>query len=347
MLTTRNHYVVCSASQKKSIRDWHDALRKCFAAELDRRLQLLPQFATHLQTLAANMAMLAKKTRNSTRLDPGCAAMLKLWMRIVGQGLALASVLVSGFLMCRYVVFAGRARRSARRVIHTFHDWDYEDPSAPHAVAETISSWKYNWRRAGWHPRTLQHFECQHSLLYEEMMDALSLALRHGNKKEAACYLRYVAMAAIGGGWLSDSDTVPTHLVPGQDLPNNGIFTVYHGNLSLMSGTQEEFERVSRLLIKRMNSKQQVINTPDCSDRLIFRDMIAQGEILSAERVIPAHFWQDHVSCKSMTDPDHFAVQFSKAAIEMLGYYVDARGPLMNRTMDRWRACRNKTITSI
>ena len=272
--------------------------------------------------------------------------MLKLWMRVFGQGAAWAFLLVTGFFACQYAVNSRHPSGVAKRVIHVFYEAQVDEIESPHAAQETLSAWKYNWQRAGWHPRILTTFDAQHSSLFDDMVEALShLPAKHGSAKESSCYLRYVAMVAVGGGWLSDSDTVPTHLFPGRDLPNNGTFTVHQYDFAaLISGTRSEFERVSKHMIEKLRARRLMVHRLGiCQDKLVLRDMIAKKQVLSSESVFPADHWSDVTSCANMTDPDKLAVQFSQAAVEGLGYYVDARGVLMNRSMDRWRACNNKT----
>ena len=271
--------------------------------------------------------------------------MLKLWLRAFGQGAALVGVLGAAFFTYKQIVSSRRPRTPAKRVVHIFYDKEIEEAVAPHAARETLSAWKYNWRLAGWHPRILTTFDSQHSSLHDDLVHALSLArYKHANEKETSCLMRYVAMAAVGGGWLSDIDTVPTNLQPGRDLPNNGNFTVFENEFaSMMSGTRVEFERVLRVLLRRLRKGKVSTGVPGvCSDKHMLRTMVAEGQILSMRLVIPADFWSDTATCANMTENRSFAIQFSQASIENLGYLVDGRGALMNRTMDRWRACRNK-----
>jgi len=59
-------------------------------------------------------------------------------------------------------------------------------------------------------------------------------------------------MAAAVGGWMSDHDTYPLNfpLEIGLELPNEGTFTAFQGHVpALMSGSQDEWNRVSKLVI--------------------------------------------------------------------------------------------------
>ncbi|CAE7761375.1 unnamed protein product [Symbiodinium necroappetens] len=272
--------------------------------------------------------------------------MLKLWIRALGQGLAVAFVLVAGALVCKDIVEKTWGHRVAKRIIHVFHEWQFESLDAPHASTEALSAWKYSWRRAGWHVRVLTTFEAQHTGLYKAMLEALSQARVSHRSRETACYLRYAAMAAVGGGWLADLDTVPTYLTPGQELSNNGDFTIYQpDSSSLMSGTKMEYERIVAQMIDALKSKQKstVTQSPDsCSDRLVLKAMATDGLISIVPRVVPASSWPERGPCTNLTDAGHLAVHFSQRSIEALGYRVDARGVLINRTMSLFWKCRGQ-----
>ena len=66
---------------------------------------------------------------------------------------------------------------------------------------------------------------------------------------EVACFVRHLAMAAIGGGWMSDYDVVPLALPACAPLSNGGAFTTHQGFVpSLVSASAEEYLRVTRLM---------------------------------------------------------------------------------------------------
>lgn len=68
------------------------------------------------------------------------------------------------------------------------------------------------------------------------------------------CYIRYIAMSAVGGGWMSDYDVLPLRFYF-NGLPNNGAFTVYETSVpSLVSGNESEWERLMNEIIDEGNS---------------------------------------------------------------------------------------------
>jgi hypothetical protein len=64
---------------------------------------------------------------------------------------------------------------------------------------------------------------------------------------ERACYVRWLAMAVAGGGWMSDADVIPYSLYP--FVPCSDTLTVFsQGNITpcLVYGSSSEYERVVR-----------------------------------------------------------------------------------------------------
>merc|ERR1712176_164413 len=74
-----------------------------------------------------------------------------------------------------------------------------------------------------------------------------------GNGYDAMCWYRWLAMAVVGGGWMSDYDTMPTNFPMDEaiHLPNGGKFTSFESHVPcLLSGSEDEWNRVSKLLVE-------------------------------------------------------------------------------------------------
>ena len=100
-----------------------------------------------------------------------------------------------------------------------------------HACCDTlscVSTEEKAWTDAGWETRVLTLEDAKRSPEFKNVNRRIDRIPRGGNAEyERLCYLRYLAMNAVGGGWMSDMDTVPTRLSPDIGLPNAGRFTVY------------------------------------------------------------------------------------------------------------------------
>lgn len=129
-----------------------------------------------------------------------------------------------------------------------------------------LETWKEKWTAVGWDARilTLEHSK-QHPR-YEEYLDRLQDVPMNGKSGKGLnrrynelCFLRWLAMASAGGGWMSDYDIFPlvssaqANEANPLDLPENGDFTVYSvvpgsngaGIPCMMSGRAEEWSRMA------------------------------------------------------------------------------------------------------
>ncbi|CAJ1349634.1 unnamed protein product [Effrenium voratum] len=129
-----------------------------------------------------------------------------------------------------------------RGLMHTFYEpvWNGGDKTG------TLVSWEKAWTDAGWETRVLTLEDAKRSPEFKNVNRRIDRIPRGGNAEyERLCYLRYLAMNAVGGGWMSDMDTVPTRLSPDIGLPNAGRFTVYANFIpALVSGNATEYLRI-------------------------------------------------------------------------------------------------------
>ena len=93
---------------------------------------------------------------------------------------------------------------SKRQKIYTYYA-----PLKHGNSAETrlIELWKVNWKRSGWEPVVLDETHARKHPDYEDLVVKLrNLPSINPEGYELACYLRYLAVAAMGGGFMSDFD---------------------------------------------------------------------------------------------------------------------------------------------
>eukprot|EP00457_Paulinella_chromatophora_P008157 gb/GEZN01008186.1/.p1 GENE.gb/GEZN01008186.1/~~gb/GEZN01008186.1/.p1 ORF type:complete len:312 (-),score=14.79 gb/GEZN01008186.1/:340-1275(-) len=115
-----------------------------------------------------------------------------------------------------------------------------------------IHTFQTVWRANGWRVRVLTEKDAQKHKDFEVLNKSFyDLPTTNARNYEAACFLRHLALAAVGGGWAADIDVVPIALPASIafNLPNHGKFSIYCGFVPcLISGTAEEYLRVSHLL---------------------------------------------------------------------------------------------------
>ena len=157
-----------------------------------------------------------------------------------------------------------------------------------------LSTWKQLWEDAGWETRVLtlkdakkhKDFEYFSKALLSSPLDPKKQKFYGGIYPESynyLCFMRWLAMASHGnGGFMSDYDTIPMGINPGIGLflPSYGAFTSYDRHIpSLLSGTGEEWERMSKLVLKKGVDEIKSNHGQGNSKRRIYSDMLALKDI--------------------------------------------------------------------
>ena len=201
------------------------------------------------------------------------------------------------------------------------------------------------WRNAGWRTRVLTLKDAKLSPLYEDMWALLSkLKLGPSALYEKMCFVRYLAMASVGGGWMSDIDVLPTFLDPDGPLPNNGNFTLYQENVpALISAKTEEWEGIASKMMQAMQNPAYRIPKNDgvelYSDMYALQDMNAA--YISLGMVPLANEWAgpSFTDCRILRGPT-LAVHFSHGSIESMGIdRLADRGALMALAREKFLKC--------
>ena len=121
-----------------------------------------------------------------------------------------------------------------------------------------LLTWQREWRKAGWNPIILTLADAQNNVRYEEVMrtlENLPFPGDSGKQYNIFCFLRWLAMAYAGGGWMADMDTFPLNdfRADGFLLPNDGKLTVWDNVVpSLVSGSQMEYQRTALSMVKNL-----------------------------------------------------------------------------------------------
>lgn len=235
-----------------------------------------------------------------------------------------------------------------RPVMHTFYARIDPDQYVKYtgmsdeADRKMLQHWKNYWHRAGWDTKVLTLDDAKKHPDYDKFDKALDLNIMPFGYYDKLCFMRWIAVAASGGGWMADYDTFPIRKVHFDDLPADGKLAVYdqtlHGGIPcLVSGTSEEFTRVANLILD--NTIERGVNEPFWSDMMALFDIhrndpavfVQKQGILRGEKAFEGdrHFPNPEKDCPKMAK-HHWAVHFSHNAIQQ----GVAKGTLSKMTFD-------------
>jgi hypothetical protein len=145
---------------------------------------------------------------------------------------------------------------------------------------EIIKAWEKAWSLMGYTPVVLTMKDARSHPDYKTYSKTLdsSVPLGSNTAYDKACYLRYLAMAAIGGGMLSDFDTVPIAHATVDNMKKPEKFTVYeHYVPSLMKGTADQWTMVAQAILEEAVR-------PRHQDKNIYSDMMALDDVLKSDK---------------------------------------------------------------
>ena len=111
-----------------------------------------------------------------------------------------------------------------RPVMHAFfHPVD----GMAEAEEKVLELWKEEWENAGFDTVVLTLVDAKKHPDFTEVEEIMIPSLHGSRGYNALRFYRWFAMAASGGGWMSDYDIFPTNfpLNAGTELPNGGKFT--------------------------------------------------------------------------------------------------------------------------
>ena len=193
-------------------------------------------------------------------------------------------------------------KRNRRPVMHTFYTKVKDGEDA------LLDVWATEWEKAGFDTKVLTLQDAKKHRYYKKMKKVIEPLF--GEKYNALCFYRWLAMVQEGGGWMSDYDTFPTNfpIHEGNQLPNGGRFTSFQGHVpALMSGNKNEWLRVTRLLIEAIPKAEDELGLP--SDMHAFYILRSEGghgiQFGKPERNVPSGFLYKKpgkVKCKKMKD---------------------------------------------
>ena len=218
-----------------------------------------------------------------------------------------------------------------------------------------LQAWGEEWTRHGWEPRVIGIETAQQHpdfLRLNFMLDKV------GEMKlyERYCFLRYLAMAVVSGGWMSDYDTFPLHHFDAT-LPSHGRLTIHEysrngGVPDLVSGSEEEFTRIANLLIENAVERK---DQPHWSDMFALHDLYIGSGGSIYNRPSPTHVVPGQVVTKQKRAAricnrtnGKYAIHFSHYAMEFgVGAGPERRAEIAQAWLKGWREmCLNQATNS-
>lgn len=195
---------------------------------------------------------------------------------------------------------------------------------------QMLKLWKQAWEAIGWEARILTIQDAQQDPRYDAFYEKLQSIPLWGKRRKGAnreynqwCYIRWLAMSAVGGGWMSDYDVLPVRKI---DYYQIGKFTVHEpGVPSLLSGTQEEWSKMAWAILE--NGLQH--NSPEVdlwSDMMALADLQEQQDqpefhyavnktVLTAILLLTGKPWTKDKECHRLKR--HDAIHFSHYSMKM------------------------------
>lgn len=120
------------------------------------------------------------------------------------------SVLIGGEIAGSSPAPAIASVQTRERVIHT-----YPVPVEGRDDAALVALWKEQWEAKGWATVVLGESDAKAHRLYDLAQRAWAVFPTVNNREyERACWNRWLAMSAVGGGWMSDYDVMPMGNLP-------------------------------------------------------------------------------------------------------------------------------------
>jgi hypothetical protein len=153
--------------------------------------------------------------------------------------------------------------------IYTYHEYVPEIPNGH----KLLDLWKQCWENAGWTPIILNRSHAEQHPNYNEFLCKYQkLPTVNPSRYELACYLRWLAMAVVGGGWMSDSDVIPYCFAP-YTPPEDLTFWSYGKSIvpCLVSGNSEHYTCVAKIFAEWEGQTNLENGRPHASDQNILQ----------------------------------------------------------------------------
>lgn len=164
-------------------------------------------------------------------------------------------------------------RSGTYRKVYTYYE--YLPNMKNNDALELIAEWEKSWRANCWIPVVLNRTHATTHARYEDWSRRLAqLPTVNDPLYEISCYLRHLAMAAVGGGLMVDFDVINLNFKP-DDMVKFDVFTTFEGSVpSMVYASTSEYERVVEYMASyQLTDRDQARGKPHVSDMHILYDM--------------------------------------------------------------------------
>jgi len=230
-----------------------------------------------------------------------------------------------------------------RPIMHTFYE------KLPEGEDDLLVAWKEEWTLVGFETRVLNFEDAKRHPYFKQMEEVVKPMFGEGYN--AMCLYRWLAIAASGGGWMTDYDTFPTNfpMDEGIILPNNGNLTSFEVHVpSLMSGRADEWTRVAKLLVEAFPKVERPVKSDMHALEIIRNEAVHNIHFLPARlNMIQGFPYKNVLSSDSLREVDCDTMA-GGVAIHFAHYYTTdsydkGMFPLPNVTSSRQAVhCRGK-----
>lgn len=208
----------------------------------------------------------------------------------------------------RHITFTEQRQLSRQTVLTFYQPSDYTSQTESAALLEL---WREGWKSRGWNPVVLAMRDAAKHGRYQAISDKVEGLPRVGTLSAAQNrFMRWVALARMGGGLMVDYDLIPAGFTP-NDLPD-GPLAIFDGESDELVGLRLDKEAAGKWL--------EVIEAYDAQpgDQVADRPSVTDGTILKASLAQLGFTPSDQIRATSVGEGDWQAgpvIHFSQAAM--------------------------------
>lgn len=183
--------------------------------------------------------------------------------------------------------------------VYTYYHGMYEEgmPNADAAEAQQqfdmINWWKRSWAKRGWAPRVLTQADAKRHPMFHPITERLKqLPTVNPIEYELACYHRWLAVAVMGGGFMSDYDVINYSFDAREPTDNLVIYETHYCREditpSCVGGTERGF--MDAVIAFSVSDPQSITGDhegkPHTSDMIALQKMRNSGLYVTAPTVV-------------------------------------------------------------